>query len=194
MLPQRRAYSAATVRLALPLPALTAEVFAPEERAPDDEIPQAAAGSSPAGPTFVPREQRGGDEFADGLDDVFVVRQLGDNRRKRVRAEAQMHERDDDQGEDIDEAEAGRRAARRAAKLEKKRLAAGAAAAAEMERLAVKDEAEAFDYEGAPSLVRGGAGGEEGGGAFGVYKRAMDAPRGLPKRKERLGKSRTFGR
>jgi exosome complex exonuclease RRP6 len=201
--PQRRGFSSspeaaatAAVRLALPLPALTAEVFAPAERA--DEGPAADGAAPAAAPRFVPQDQRCGDDFAEGLDDVFVVRQLGENRRKRARAEAAVHERDDGGGlAPVDEAEAARRAerraARKAARREKKAsTAADVEAAADEEEQA---EEGAFDYEAAPSLVKGGAAGEDGvGGGFGVYKRAMDAPRGLPKRKERLGKSKTFGR
>ncbi|KAF2278320.1 exosome complex exonuclease-like protein Rrp6 [Westerdykella ornata] len=202
------------ISLALPLPPLTAEVFASDGgpaavETPADETPQ---------PTFVPKEERPAE---DKRSDIFIVKQLG-GKRKRGRVEST-----EEQGENAlaaaseleanadevmleDDEKARRRrekALRKEAKRLKKQRQAQEAAEQEDEEGEVQEEEEpAFDYASAPSVLRareaersqaGGSGKkarekkrEQG---FNPYARLADAPRGLPRaQKEKAGKSKTF--
>lgn len=186
------------VDLALPLPSLTAQVFADPVKTthtPYAEKPKH---------TFVPKEDRPAE---DPRSDLFVVKQLGGIKRKRSEAppedgtpvtdamkkdEIMLNPQDED-------SEAARRAqekaARKAAKKAQKKERASALPA---------NDAPAFDYATAPSVLH--AGEDEGQGkdkkgrkkkskGFNAFSGMTDAPKGLPRaHKEIAGRSKTFAK
>lgn len=187
------------VDLALPLPPLTAEVFADTNgtaHSPQAEKPQH---------TFVPKEDR---PEEDQRTDMFVVKQLGGRKRKRgdVPEEStsaptldpmtndeimlDQHEQDHE-GATRAQEKAARKAAKKA---RKKELAAAAAAATNSDELP-------FDYATAPSVLH--AEDDEGKDkkkdkkkkkkGFNAFSGMTDAPKGLPRaQKEIAGRSKTF--
>lgn len=194
--PQRNV-STINVNLALPLPPLTAEIFADTNGAvqtPKAEKPRHE---------FVPKEDRA---VEDQRTDMFVVKQLGGRKRKRGDvAENQESSapvldpmtNDEimlDQQEDSEEAIRARdKAARKAAKKLKKKEQAEAAAA--------NYDEPTFDYATAPTVLHA----EDGDGkkknkkdkkkkkGFNAFSGMTDAPKGLPRaQKEVPGRSRTF--
>jgi exosome complex exonuclease RRP6 len=195
----KRNMSAINVDLALPLPPLTAQVFA--------EVNGVAAASPKAEKpqhTFVPKEERPAE---DQRSDMFVVKQLGGRKRKRGDAPEDPASsapaldpmtNDEimlDASEESPEAiRAREKAARKAARKQKKKDDATAQAALN------GDEA-AFDYANAKSVLHA----EDGDGkkkkkdkkkkpaGFAPFSGMSDAPKGLPRaQKEIAGRSRTF--
>lgn len=192
---QKRSLTTANIHLSVPLPALTAEIFANPSEAVTPVVPTPKAMSSPA-----PKS------FADSVDDgIFTLKE----RSRKRKSDAITHDSDAapstaadhlaTQADEVvlpdehDEA----RAAKLARKAEKK-----AAKKAREEAEALADEEEApFDYAAAPSVLNARA--EEAGGrrkrdkkkdkTFNPFAKAMDAPKGLPRaQRERAGKSMTF--
>ncbi|KAL1800132.1 hypothetical protein ACET3X_000474 [Alternaria dauci] len=194
---QRREIHTLDVDLALPLPPLTAQIFADAngvtQTTPKAEKPQH---------TFVPKEQRPAE---DHRTDTFVVKHLGG--RKRKRGDAVENEpstttpaldpmtNDEimlDASEEASDADRARaKAAKKAARKQKKKEAAG---------LNYGDEP-AFDYANAKSVLHA----EDGDGkkkkkdkkkksaAFAPFSGMSDAPKGLPRaQKEVPGRSKTF--
>lgn len=190
------------IDLALPLPPLTAEIFADAQGTngtitPNKEKPKHA---------FIPREER---PQEDERTDLFVVKQLGGKKRKRNDAQegqtssAQAPDsRHEDEimvdEEDSEEAiRAREKAAKKALKKQKKREAAQAAA------LNNGDEP-AFDYSTAPTVLHANDGqGKKGKKdkkdkkdkkkGFTPFAGMADAPKGLPRsQKEKAGRSKTF--
>ncbi|KAF1843976.1 exosome complex exonuclease-like protein Rrp6 [Cucurbitaria berberidis CBS 394.84] len=183
------------IDLALPLPPLTAEIFADGNRVtPESEKPQH---------TFVPKEDRTEDQRTD----MFVVKQLGGRKRKRGDApEVQslstpaldpmtndeiMLDAQEDSPEAILLQE---KAARKAARKQKKKEQTAQAAAKD-------DDEPAFDYANAPTVLHA----EDGDGkkkkkdkkkkpaGFAPFSGLTNAPKGLPRaQKEVPGRSRTF--
>lgn len=192
------------VDLALPLPALTAEVFADTNgtsHTPQGEKPK---------PTFVPKEDRPAE---DQRTDMFVVKQLGGRKRKRTDAPDDTAStaildpmttdeislvQPQDQDSEATANRAQEKAARKAAKKAKKKELAHAAAAA-----TTNDEA-AFDYAAAPSVLHAEDQDKDKDrkkernkkkkkGGFTAFSGMTDAPKGLPRaQKEIAGRSRTF--
>lgn len=200
---QKQQLSALDIDLALPLPPLTAQVFAdangPTATTPKEEKPKH---------TFVPKEERPAE---DTRTDTFVVKHLGGG-KKRKRGDAQEEQasstqhldpmtRDEimlDAPEESPEAtQAREKAARKAARKQKKKDEAAAQAAARN-----GDEA-AFDYANAKSVLH--AEDEDSKtkkkdkkdkkkkGGFTAFAGMTDAPKGLPRaQKEVAGRSKTF--
>ncbi|KAL5120340.1 exosome nuclease subunit [Pleosporales sp. CAS-2024a] len=195
---QKRSMSSLDVGLALPLPPLTAEIFA------DTNGTKPAQAEKPKH-TFVSKGDR---PPADERTDLFIVKQLGGNKRKRTDAPEEqiaskpaldpMH--DDEIMIDQEEAEeaalAREKAAKKALKKQKKReLAAQAANGALDEPV--------FDYANAPSVLHASDETKKGkkdkkdkkkkNAQFNPFSGMMDGPKGLPRsQKEKAGRSRTF--
>jgi exosome complex exonuclease RRP6 len=200
---QERHMSTLAVDLALPLPPLTAEIFADTNGLPDIMTPQ----SEKPKHTFVPKEDR---PQEDERSDLFIVKQLGGKKRKRTDAPEEqstsapaldpMH--DDEimiDQEESDEATRLRdKAVKKALKKQKKKDQAAHAAS-----LNCTDEP-AFDYANAPSILH--ANDTDGKksrkdkkdkkkkpAGFTPFSGMANAPKGLPRtQKEKAGRSRTF--
>jgi exosome complex exonuclease RRP6 len=190
------------IGLALPLPPLTAQVFADANGAS-----QATPTAEKAKHTFVPKEERPAE---DERTDTFVVKHLGGRKRKRGDAVEEQSPTTkpaldpmtndeimlDAPEETSEEIGAREKAARKAARKQKKKDDAAAQAAG----LNYGDEP-AFDYAKAKSVLHA----EDGDGkkkkkdkkkksaAFAPFSGMSDAPKGLPRaQKEVPGRSKTF--
>ncbi|KAJ4365848.1 exosome nuclease subunit [Neocucurbitaria cava] len=187
------------VDLALPLPPLTAEIFADS-----NGITGATPKSEKRQHTFVAKEDRPAE---DQRTDMFIVKQLGGRKRKRGDApEVQSPSTpalDPMTNDEImldaqeDSADADRlreKAAKKAAKKQKKKERAAQSAGLDYDE-------PAFDYANAPSVLHA----EDGDGkkkkkdkkkksaGFTAFSGLTDAPKGLPRaQKEVPGRSRTF--
>lgn len=198
---QRRPMSSLNINLALPLPPLTAEIFADANGVTQESSPKVEK------PMFVPKEER---PTPDERTDIFVVKQLGGRKRKRAEAAGKPAEDtpqlDPMQEDEIlleEEVEGPRtkdRSARKAARKARKERQRAAQLAGASDALNYDDEP-VFDYANAPSMLhaqdmdrresKGKKNKKEQG--FNPYSRLTDAPKGLPRaQKERAGKSRTF--
>lgn len=187
---QKRPLSSAT--LSVPLPPLSAEVFA--------ETTESAAPPTPAAPT--PKSTVSTPATAGQEDDsIFTLKLLGRKRKSDAitsDGDALATNNDVVGLPDEEEERRARKAEKKAAKRAKKEAEADAAAALE--------EEEAFDYKTAASVLNankpdGSRGrrddkkGKKGREtkAFNPFVKAMDAPKGLPRaQKEKAGKSMTF--
>jgi len=212
---------AINVDLALPLPPLTAQVFADTNET--IHTPQAEKPKH----TFVPKQDRPAE---DPRTDLFIVKQLGSRKRKRSDAppDDDDDDNDDDNDNDDDDAAAAatptvdpmtqdeimldphdsdteavrharEKAARKAAKKAQKKNAAASTTAS-------GSDAPAFDYATAPSVLHAGEhDGEKKAKdkkgkkkdkqikGFTAFSGMADAPKGLPRaRKEIAGRSKTF--
>jgi exosome complex exonuclease RRP6 len=198
---QRRPASTLSINLALPLPPLTAEIFADTTGlATEESIPNVEK------PVYVAKEDR---PPQDERTDIFVVKQLGGKRKRNMEepAPAVSHAKDEfaaGEAEEImlEETERDRRrrekAAHKEAKAKKKALEQQEAG-----QLDYADE-EAFDYAAAPSVLRAREAEQQRAGGkkkrekkkdarFDPYKGMGDAPKGLPRTmKEKAGRSKTF--
>jgi exosome complex exonuclease RRP6 len=197
------------VALALPLPPLTAEIFAETNGKAENSTPKAEKQQH----TYVSKEDR---PQEDQRTDMFVVKQLGGRKRKRTEAaDAQSPAKsaldpmtndeimlDGANGADADEeeAKAARKAARKAEKKQKKKD----------DKAAVlnNDGEAAFDYANAPTVLH--AADEQAKKdardkkkdkkdrkkkGFQGFAGLTDAPKGLPRaQKEVAGRSKTFTR
>jgi exosome complex exonuclease RRP6 len=206
------------VRLALPLPELTAEVFSGEVPFTPDvksgvQTPDAAVRPEHA---YVPKAERAPLQ----PDDVFIIKQLGGRGKKRKASDAEVgdgatNNKDfagnaDELPLHIEEDEAAekarRKSERRAAKKLKKQQKAQEFDAENyangngVSANGGQADEEPFDYANAPSVLHGGR--EEGKGkgkrkkrdrGIDPYAKALDAPKGLPRaQRERAGRSKTF--
>ncbi|CAI9632961.1 unnamed protein product [Alternaria burnsii] len=201
---QQREIPTIDIGLALPLPPLTAEIFADAYG-----MTQAALKAEKPQHTFVPKEERPAE---DQRTDTFVVRHLGSRKRKRGNAvedepstttpaldpmtNDEIMLDASEETPDADHAHA--KAARKAARKQKKKDDAAARAAS----LNYGDEP-VFDYANAKSVLHA----ENGDGkkkkkdkkkksaAFAPFSGMSDAPKGLPRaQKEVPGRSKTFTR
>ncbi|KNG52667.1 exosome complex exonuclease rrp [Stemphylium lycopersici] len=198
---QKQKLSTIDIDLALPLPPLTAQVFADTNgtatATPKADKPQH---------TFVPKEERPAE---DQRTDTFVVKHLGGG-KKRKRGDAQEDQTPSstvqqpldpmttdevmlDVPEETPEATHAReKAARKAARKQKKKDDAAAA---------LNPDEPAFDYANAKSVLHA----EDGDGkkkkdkkkkksaGFAPFSGMTDAPKGLPRaQKEVAGRSKTF--
>lgn len=200
-LPQQGNRPPIDIDLALPLPPLTAEIFASA-----NGIPEPPSEAETRKHTFVPKEDRPAE---DERTDMFIVKQLGGRKRKRGDATQEHSAALDpmtndeimlDAQEDSEEAiRAREKAAKKAAKKLKKQQQAAQKAALNY------DDEPAFDYANAPSVLHA----EDGDGkkkgkkdkkdkkkkntGFAPFSGLTDAPKGLPRaQKEVPGRSRTF--
>ena len=197
-----------TLRLAVPLPALSSEIFASSnglaDRSVARELPSEPAKSE------IPEMKE---------DEAFVIKR-GAKRKSDVMSDQEESDRASKRSdrpqstritvEDIEAARIGqekaaqkatRKAEKRAKKAAKKAAAAGAGAVtgeAEADYMAEVDEEEAFDYSKAESVLHGKRhDGEKGGKKkekpFDPYQKSEDAPKGMRRlQTERAGKSHTF--
>jgi exosome complex exonuclease RRP6 len=187
---QRRSMSTLNINLALPLPPLTAEIFADDNIVANEPSPMAK-------PQYIPKDERPAE---DERTDIFVVKQLGGRKRKHAEAATEtLNPMQDDQIM-LEDPEATRRqekAERKAARKAKK----------EQERAATidyGDDGEAFDYANAPSVLHAQEAerkdrrgkdkkDKKRKSGFNPYAKMADAPKGLARsQKEKAGKSRTF--
>ena len=203
-----------SLRLAIPLPQLTAQVF--------DDKNSVATGSSEIGPGACAEHQ-----YAKGRktkkNDIFIVKQLGGPRKRKVgemreapesavatiddpQADTKSQDPDDEMEitlvdateEQLAHAKADRKAQRKAQKkLEKEeRKREKLQPVNEEGNDEGQDEVEAFDYANAPSVLHAKRDSHERTGpkkAFDPYAKSLDAPKGMRKsHKEIAGKSFTF--
>jgi len=188
-----------SVDLALPLPPLTAEIFANANVSTDAATPQAEKLKH----TFMPKGDR---PREDERTDMFVVKQLGGTKRKRTDVAQQpsfaapaldpMHDDEImiDQEDPEEVVRAREKAAKKALKKQKKRDQAAQGAA-------LDHDEPVFDYTNAPSILHatdndskmGKKDRKEKKKGFTPFSGMADAPRGLgPKQREKAGRSRTF--
>ncbi|KAF2466848.1 uncharacterized protein BDR25DRAFT_293359 [Lindgomyces ingoldianus] len=199
---QRQPVSTLSVSLALPLPPLTAEIFADtaEDSMLNVERPQHA---------FVLKKER---PVEDLNDDIFIVRHVGG--RKRTRAEEPAASEDIAGGNEIDAdqimLELGdlrfrKKKEKKARKKALKKQSALAQTSSTADCLNYDDEP-AFDYAAAPSVLN--AQGMDADQArngkkrkdkkiknqgFNPYAKLQDVSKGLPRsQKESAGRSKTF--
>jgi len=190
------------ISLALPLPPLTAQVFA-DPNAAELKQQQPVDPAARAEHAYVKASDR---PKREEMEDVFV---LSDNKRKRkaANAEAELHADDgpgfDGQSDEVavpdpDVVEAQQRAMEKAQRKVERKAAKRAKQEQEaMEAGAVNggEEEEAFDYENAPSVLHAPREDvrETAKRGLNPYKKSLDAPKGLGRKvKEMPGKSKTF--
>lgn len=192
MLSQHRPVSTLSdVTLTVPLPPLTAEVFADPEEVTVRSSPATAAEE----PEPMPAQDRNHDE------EVFVLKELGKKRKRASDAitnaqfdgvtaqsdEVPILDEEDDRTREKHERRKARKEANRAAKL-----------ATAIDARAADEEDEPFDYNAAPSLLNPPRESrEEARGRrkkeVNPYAKSLDAPKGLPRvQKERAGRSMTY--
>ncbi|KAF1839764.1 hypothetical protein BDW02DRAFT_563815 [Decorospora gaudefroyi] len=199
-----RKFSTLQVDLAVPLPPLTAQIFADA-----NGVTEAPIKAEKPQHTFVPKEDRPAE---DQRSDMFVVKQLGGHKRKRGDAATEEQASSKpaldpmtndeimlDAMEETPEAIRGReKAARKAARKQKKKDDAAAQAAA-----VENGEEPAFDYANAKSVLHAEDGDrkkkkdkkdkKKKSAAFAPFSGMTDAPKGLPRaQKEGPGRSKTF--
>ena len=195
---QRRHLSslASNIELKIPLPALTAEVFA------DDS--GRLAPSTPMQSQSVPEPEPTTAATPD--EDVFVLKEMG---RKRKRASEAINAQSDgvaaqsdevalpDEQAELQKAKQDRRRARKEAKRAAKKTASGMEPVAEGTDGELIQE-QPFDYNSAPSMLNPPRESREEmrerkKKEVNPYAKSMDAPKGLPRvQKERAGRSMTY--
>jgi exosome complex exonuclease RRP6 len=215
---QRRSLSTSDIRLALPLPQLSAEIFADAKYV--DSAPAEFDPGARAPHPFVHKKDRQSREQAG--DDIFVVKQLGGGRKRKNReldeaedvtetpaeAPSEAGEGFDSQEEDDVDAKARRKAEKKALrKTEKaaKKAAEKTAANGGADEMDVDEdedgEVKAFDYAAQPSVIQGPSKEERKKNRKDKKKRegvnpfakGMDAPRGMGRtQRETVGRSKTF--
>lgn len=209
---QTRSHSTA-LHLSVPLPALTAEVFA--ENGAFSETPVAAT-PTPADaetPLSAKQQQPPAEDVDDGSK-IFTLKQLSRKRKSDAISGTEPASTRDGLATNADviginpseEDELAQRRADKAARKAAKR----AQKEQEAERMEIeRDEEEDFDYGAAPSVLnavreeaarerREGRGKKKGGDkkkekVFDPYKKALDTAKGFPRaQRERAGRSMTF--
>jgi exosome complex exonuclease RRP6 len=197
-----------TLRLAVPLPVLSSEIFALSNGLADRPIAREASGE-PEEPTTLSKKE----------DEAFVIKRGAKQKNDALSDEEKSDEEvSNDSGkphiptlsritvEDIAAAREGRakaaekvaRKAEKRAKRAAKKAAAAAAIGGDTEDAGEVDEEEAFDYSKADSVLRGKRHDSEKGGRkkekpFDPYRKSEDAPKGMRRlQTERAGKSHTF--
>lgn len=218
---QQRRPLTTDVQLAVPLPALTAQLFAdPADASTLTQQKVAVDPGARAEHAFVRAEERPLEKRDDG---IFVIKQLGGGAGRKRKLDDLASERVaessdspagqagfDDQDDEMAvpdleavaaEEKARRRAERKAAKRLKKQQQAQEGEEDQDGAVAMNGDGEEateptpFDYASAPSVLNKPRErqkkGQERG--FNPYKKALDAPKGLGRvQKERAGKSATF--
>ena len=205
------------LRLALPLPRLTAEVF----RAPDTgqtKVTKPGANDPGARAEHAYVKDRKPKE-----ENVFIVKNLGGRGKRKASSlderpepispnggQAEAANFDQDEAEETGMSLDGTGEEQAAREKAEQKAERKARKKAEKQRLKLEErqranahisgqanlEQEPFDYENAPSVLhaRKGANGVSGSdGVFDPYSKSLDAPKGMRRaRKERAGKSFTF--
>ncbi|KAH8791558.1 ribonuclease H-like domain-containing protein [Hyaloscypha finlandica] len=180
-----------TLRLAVPLPVLSSEIFALSNGLADRPIAREASGE-PEEPTTQSKKE----------DKAFVIKRGAKQKNDALSDEVKSEEEvSNDSAAREGRAKATEKAARKAEKRAKKAAKKAAAAAAiggDTEDAGEVDSEEAFDYSKADSVLRGKRhDGEKGGRKkekpFDPYRKSEDAPKGMRRlQTERAGKSHTF--
>lgn len=183
---QKRPQSTASdINLSVPMPPLTAEVFAdPKDVESTPAKPQAEEETPDSEPMAAPGP-------ANDTDDVFVLKDTNKKRKRKreTAAEDGMAAQNDEvaiDGPDRDE--------RRKMRKEKKEARRRAVA----EQKGHEAEEEVFDYDAAPSILNPPREARDGDKRrkkkeANPWSKSLDAPKGLPRvQKERAGKSGTF--
>lgn len=193
------------IQLALPLPRLTAEIFA----TPSDAVPAHTVNGVHGAPQHTHIKERNPPLSA--TDDVFTIKQLGGSRKRKseqISADTVEAIQDpsviepghtpDDAGAERKRRKAEKKAAKKAAKEEAGRVSAsdGINGVQQEEDLQV---AQPFDYANAPSVLHSTKGRQnhsssaKAAKAFNPYAKSLDAPKGLGRtQKERAGRSMTY--
>ncbi|PPJ60821.1 hypothetical protein CBER1_10810 [Cercospora berteroae] len=182
----RSAPTASEISLAVPLPPLTAEIFAGAS-----EVEQQQPQREPT-PESVSRQQE---------DDVFILKDTS-KKRKRATELSDGMAANSDEVAIVDEAsiraqdKAERKAAKKAAKMAAKASGAEAAGKDEMQN---GDDEVPFDYASAPSILNAprermsAKDRKKSQKQVNPYAKSVDAPKGLPRsQKEKAGRSMTF--
>jgi exosome complex exonuclease RRP6 len=193
-----------TLRLAVPLPALSSEIFASSNGLADRSVAREAF-SQPEEPKKETKKE----------DEAFVIKRGAKRKSDAISNEEESEEgtskgsdenhiiADDPAAAQAENAKAAQNTARKAEKRAKraaKKAAAAAAAAVDgvAEASMDVDDEEAFDYSKADSILHGKRhDGEKGGKRkdkpFNPYQKSEDAPKGMRRlQTERAGKSHTF--
>lgn len=199
---QRRSLSNLSINLAVPLPPLTAEIFADTNGVAEGGTPMTEKPEH----TFVPKEERPAE---DERTDIFVVKQLGGRKRKRAETAEDLTESTpqlDPMQEDeimLEETPVAawrtEKEAKKAARKAKKERKTQEAAASE----GLNYDDEPFDYANAPSVLHARDAEKKQtkkdkkekkkDQGFNPYSKLTDAPKGLPRaQKESAGRSKTF--
>ncbi|KAI7304274.1 hypothetical protein KC315_g15242, partial [Hortaea werneckii] len=211
---QRRAMATANIDLSVPLPPLTAEVFAD----PAEAVATPVKSSEPATPAASTPADTPKAEDQD--DDVFVLKQLGGN-KKRKRQQPSAFEQEKEkaldglaQGNDEvalpsaeeeannQQTKAERKRAKKEAKKAKKAgdgiVGGGGGPNGTTNGLDYDEDDVPFDYNSAPSMLNPPKESKEDRKKrekkqVDPYKKAMDAPKGLGRnQKERAGRTMTY--
>jgi exosome complex exonuclease RRP6 len=188
-------YHAHNLWLSIPLPDLTAEVFttltANQENTPGRPEHE-----------YVPTEDRA---TQNGTDDVFIIKQLGGNKRKHTYD--RLEDVDLDQMSDMEDERGRKKREKKEKKKEKKRKREELTTAVDEddeEEGSEDGEVEEFDYNAAPFLLGTPAADTRKRskykkpqpkveGALDMYSKAMDVPKGLGRaNKQRAGVSGVF--
>ncbi|TKA22373.1 hypothetical protein B0A50_08255 [Salinomyces thailandicus] len=191
---QKRSMATASIDLSVPLPPLTAEVFADPAEVTATPIKE----SEPSTPvTSTPAEE------PQEEDDVFVLKQLGKKRKRSAPAQGAAQDglaqgNDEVTLPDEETERAHAKAERKKAKKEAKKAQKAAEAVGLTDGLAAEEDDVPFDYENAPSMLHPPRESKEQRKAkskkqVNPYAKAMDAPKSLGRvQKERAGKTMTY--
>jgi exosome complex exonuclease RRP6 len=189
--------SPAGIELSVPMPALTAEVFA--------DPADAAAYSQPLAPAPEP-QQAPAPARDDDDDDVFVLKELSKKRKRLADIDGVAAQSDevaipDEEAERLRE-KAERKRARKEAKRAEKRARREAEAGGDEDLAQANgsggDDEQPFDYASAPSILNPPRESKEEMRArkkkeVNPYAKSLDAPKGLPRvQKERAGRTMTY--
>jgi exosome complex exonuclease RRP6 len=192
---QRREMSSASnaVQLSIPLPTLTAEIFAD---------PASTATSTPTKP---PEPAPVSESPAEDLDDVFVLKELSKKRKRTADLDGVAAQSDEVAIPNEEVERLREKAERKKAKKEAKRAEKKARKAAEasnengtQENDDSVTEEQPFDYTTAPSILNPPRESREDMKArrkkeVNPYAKALDTPKGLPRsQRERAGRSMTY--
>ena len=213
VLEQRRIASTANIRLALPLPQLTAEVFVDPADGTSNDVKTFVDPGARGEHAFVSAKGRAKEEEGDG---VFIIKQLGGGRKRKVDEMAKSALETPPTAKPIDEnveadevpllddktrRKAEKKAAKRLRKQQKALLNGLATENGNGEASSAGQEVEPFDYSTAPSVLHAQRDEskrvkkEKKEKIFNPYAKAMDAPKGLGRsQRESVGRSKTFGK
>ncbi|KXL43744.1 MAG: hypothetical protein FE78DRAFT_81504 [Acidomyces sp. 'richmondensis'] len=185
------------INLTVPLPPLTAEIFA--DPTVSSTTPSKASASTSSSPT--PYQ----DQQAEAQEDIFILKQLGKKRKQPVSPQTLQMDNMAAQSDEVElagdehfqqkvESKRLRKAARRAKKAAE--AATGKGLDATQRNPAAEEEP--FDYASAPSILQPPKESKEETKArkkkeVNPYAKALDAPKGLPRvQRERPGRTMTY--
>jgi exosome complex exonuclease RRP6 len=181
------------LRLAVPLPQLSSEIFSTFNGLPDRSVENIKAQPEPIEPDVPVQEE---------VDEPFVLKRGAERKGDTISEPEATTGSNDTSPNDTEDQAALEKAARRAEKKAAKRLRQKQRQQAEEEARVAdaeeEDEEEPFDYSKADSVLHGKRKSQEQGGPkrkkpFDPYAKVADAPKGMRRvQTERAGKSHTF--